>query len=664
MADPPLDMSRRPEIRRVVEPVTVVQICSPSRGTTMNRTLLLVLLLLLMISAGPPADAGRVADWWQKWGSRDPQTNVLRKNFLIFLKKKDLHDKIRKIGYADTPIWDFSKGVVETIPLTSAFLLIEDLAESQVKALARYVAAENMRESGNAQLDMIVEPHVIGAKHSAGSVFPPVKIYFVGKDALRAKEKIYLKIDKAHNSENWDSEDCPHAIKRVPMCCSTIFEAQTCERRIPPFYCSGCWSDRHKGKKSRKARTELEKRKGRKLTRETNFYLAVFHPRYEAVAEKLLRNERLDPAFHAANSVIGAYGPHARTIEHKIPLKLVDIGDRKSGARGYSLGSKSGMILLGVESSEFDDFSLKEYCRTLAHETAHTLFSRSTPYGKKGTSETENTHYSYLTEALARYVAEFEYADGQFHGDSARYEGVIRSELRWRGVKELRSWSPKQSWDNAGREYILKASGETEALFGVRQLAAIGYFLAGPRAGYTAHKKIHKLIRTFNSVSSVDEAFREVFGKPSGQSDPRVGVDTLYSEYYCFWFRDDAKECMQESGKAKDESPRNEIATEGDTSTQEPTASMGWRERRCRRKWKEGWSGMWLMGPPPPPKKRDRFWLWACVQSALCSEQLDRSARTDKDYKTFERCLDRITHKVIQKQLRDHDTALRSRGSP
>jgi len=380
---------------------------------------------------------------------------------------------------------------------------------------------------------------------------------------------------------------------------------------------------------------------------ETRFYKIHYYPRFADVAVKLEEKGWLDSAFIAANNVIGykSFRDDSR-VHRKIPIKLLQ--DDKVGALAVTIGETNRRFLLEVDPSRSDEAALKEYGSAVAHETAHVLLHRRLPRDKVPRPEQPN--YDYLNEALAFYAGFYEYAHAKFHANRLAYEKKIRKGLKELGTLDKLWWKRKQSWVTTGQKYFRKYKEVEEGGYSnAFRLEAIGLYLCGIHTGHSRHGRIHRLIGRFAAGIPLDEAYLQLFGKRSGQSDTRTDVNTLYADYYRFWFKGvgDLADGESEIGTSK---PEEETAEKEQTTKHEPEAdektSIGSEEKECWRKWNTGWFG----------KDEDGFERWKCVETARCNRLMDSSPQGGPE---FYKCHKRLERRVFERALRRYQRMLK-----
>jgi hypothetical protein len=228
----------------------------------------------------------------------------------------------------------------------------------------------------------------------------------------------------------------------------------------------------------------------------------VYYDKWEDVA-KALNASYFDTAYDTASKVIGGGLDSLMSIYF--------YSDSKSNTNGTYSPSKNEIRLNIKRDDDTSSATLTNYAAVLAHETTHAIFN----YISHNSSDAAN----WLDEGLAFYVGDCAYPKADAYSTT-----YLTAQLKYYSD----DGEKKQSWYQTGIDYL---ADNTSAL-AMWSLPAIGNFLYSA-GGSTA---ILNALQANGRGDSLESALQSGFGKSPGMYSTDTAGDTLYVDYYRFYY--------------------------------------------------------------------------------------------------------------------------------
>lgn len=227
----------------------------------------------------------------------------------------------------------------------------------------------------------------------------------------------------------------------------------------------------------------------------------IYYDQWEDVATAL-NSGYLDTAYDTASGVLGGGLDSLMSIYF--------YSNPKSSTNG-SYSPSNNTIKLNIRSESTSSSTLTKYAAVLAHETSHAIFN----YISHNASDDAN----WLDEGLAFYVGDCAYPKSDAYNKT-----YLTAQLKYysdNGKKQ-------QSWHTTGIDY----QGNNTSSLSMWSLPAIGYFLYS--AGGSS--SIYAMLKANGSGKSLEASIKSAFGKASGMNSTDTEADTLYADYYRFYY--------------------------------------------------------------------------------------------------------------------------------
>jgi hypothetical protein len=233
----------------------------------------------------------------------------------------------------------------------------------------------------------------------------------------------------------------------------------------------------------------------------TTTHYKIYYDQWEDVA-KALNTSYLDTAYDTAAGVLGGGLDSLMSIYF--------YSSPKSSTNG-SYSPSNNTIKLNIRNDSTSSSTLTTYAAVLAHETSHAIFN----FISHNSSDAAN----WLDEGLAFYVGDCAYPKSGSY--STKYLGAQLKYYSSDGAK-------KQSWYDTGIDYL----GDNTSSLAMWSLPAIGNFLYST-GGSNA---ILTTLKANGSGKSLEASLEAGFGKASGMKSTDTSANTLYADYYKFYY--------------------------------------------------------------------------------------------------------------------------------
>lgn len=228
----------------------------------------------------------------------------------------------------------------------------------------------------------------------------------------------------------------------------------------------------------------------------------VYYDKWEDVA-KALNTSYFDTAYDTASKVLGG------GLESLMSIYFYS--DPKSNTNGTYSPSKNEIRLNIKQGGDTSSATLTNYAAVLSHETTHAIFN----YISHNASDAAN----WLDEGLAFYVGDCAYPKSDAYSTT-----YLTAQLKYYSD----DGEKKQSWYQTGIDYL----GDNTSALAMWSLPAIGNFLYS-KGGSSA---ILNTLQLNGKGYSLESALQTAFGKDSGMNSTDTSADTLYADYYQFYY--------------------------------------------------------------------------------------------------------------------------------